>query len=153
MRKARSYPRTHSITLLERELSMVLRSFQGSIFKSFDPYGVNFFLSAYCSNVHGVHLWHSYRSSVSRKFTVCFNNAARMFFGYHRFCSASDMFVNERRIDNFMAMYRKAVYGFMTRLSQTDNRIVSSLYESDLACYSSIRRAWCSALYSGTILM
>ena len=108
--------------------------------------------STYCSNVHGVHLWHSYRSSVSRKFTVCFNNAARMFFGYHRFCSASDMFVNER-IDNFMAMYRKAVYGFMTRLSQTDNRIVSSLYESDLACYSSIRRAWCSALYKGTILM
>ena len=47
----------------------------------------------YCSNVSSVHLWHWYRVAVLRKFVVCFNNATRMFFGYERFCSASNMFV------------------------------------------------------------
>ena len=102
--------------------------------------------STYCSNISGVHLWHSYHISVLRKFIVCFNNAARMFFGYDRFCSASNMFVHEK-IDNFHVMYRKAVYGFMTRLQQSDNRIVSTLFNSDLVYYSSVRKAWSTALY------
>ena len=45
--------------------------------------------SAYCSNICGVHLWHSHRATVLRKIIVCFNNAARMSFDYERFCSAS----------------------------------------------------------------
>jgi hypothetical protein len=102
--------------------------------------------STYCSNVCGVQLWHSYRSAVFRKFTVCFNNAARMFFGYRRFCSASEMFVSER-IDNFAAMRRKAVHAFILRMSQSNNRIVSALFNSDLACYSSIRKAWSAIQY------
>ena len=55
---------------------------------------------AYCANVYGVLLWHSFRVSVLRKFIVCFNNAARIFFCYARFCSASQMFVSEQ-LDNF----------------------------------------------------
>ena len=104
--------------------------------------------STYCSNISNVHLWHSHRVSVLRKFMVCFNNAARMFFGYDRFCSASNMFVQEH-IDNFHAMYRKSVFGFMTRLRQSDNQIVSTLFNGDLglACYSSVRKAWFKALY------
>ena len=99
----------------------------------------------YCSNVCNVHLWHSYRVSVLRKFIVCFNNAARMFFGYERFCSASNMFVCER-IDNFSALYRKAVYGFVTRLQESRNHIVSSVFGSDMACFSSLRKAWSTSL-------
>ena len=102
--------------------------------------------STYCSNISGVHLWHSHRASVLRKFIVCFNNAARMFLGYERFCSASNMFVRER-IANFSAMYRKAVYGFMSRLKQSDNHIVLTLFNGDLAMHSSVRKAWASALY------
>ena len=52
MRKAPSYPRIRSITLLERVLSMVLRSFEGSIFKSFDLYGGDFFFSVLESDIH-----------------------------------------------------------------------------------------------------
>ena len=110
-------------------------------------YNVKRFLySTYCSNVGGVYLWHSYRASVLRKFIVCFNNAARMFFGYDRFCSASSMYVSER-IDNFGAMQRKAIFGFMTRLLHSKNRIVSALFDSDLACYSSVRKSWSTVLY------
>ena len=103
--------------------------------------------TTYCSNICGVHLWHSHRVSVLRKFIVCFNNAARMFLGYDRFCSASNMFVCER-IDNFRAMHRKAVFRFMCRLRLSDNRIVSSLFNSDLMCFSSIGKAWMTVLYT-----
>ena len=89
-------------------------------------YNVKRFLySTYCSNINGVHLWHSYRASVFKKFVVCFNNAARMFFGYDRFCSASSMYVSER-IDNFGASHRKAVFYFMTRLRHSNNQIGSA---------------------------
>ena len=102
--------------------------------------------NTYCSNICGVHLWHSHHVSVLRKFVVCFNNAARMFFGYGRFCSASNMFVSER-IDNFSAVHRKSVYGFMARLQLSDNDIVQRVYNSDLMVTSSIRKAWVAALY------
>ena len=69
-----------------------------------------------------------------------------MFFGYDRFCSASSMYVSER-IDNFGAMQRKAIFGFMTRLLHSKNRIVSALFDSDLACYSSVRKSWSTVLY------
>ena len=49
----------------------------------------------YCTNIGNMHLWHSYHMSALKKFKVCFNNAARMFFGYDKFCSASNMFVQE----------------------------------------------------------
>ena len=110
-------------------------------------YNVKQFLyTTYRSNISGVQLWHSHRASVLRKFIVCFNNAVRMFFGYDRFCSASNMFVSER-IDNFCAMRRKAVFGFLNRLSQSSNRIVSALFASDLAYYSSVRKVWTTVLY------
>ena len=100
----------------------------------------------YCSNISGVHLWHSYRASVLRKFTVCFNNAARMFFAYDRFCSASGMFTRER-IDGFCAMRRKAVFRFITRLRQSTNKLVSILFKSDLEHCSTIRKSWNSVLF------
>ena len=69
-----------------------------------------------------------------------------MFFGYDRYCSASNMFVSER-IDNFGAVYRKAVYGFIVRLRQSDNRIVLKVFGGDFAVHSSVRKAWFNALY------
>ena len=106
--------------------------------------------STYCANVCNAHLWHSHRASVLKKFVVCFNNAARMFFGYDRFCSASGMFAQEG-IDNFSALYRKAAYRFLNRLAACDNRLISSLFYSDLAVNSSLRKVWSAALYSDTL--
>ena len=102
--------------------------------------------NTYCSNVSCMHLWHSFHMSDLSKFKVCFNNAARMFFGYDRFCSASSMFVQER-IDNFDATYRKSVWNFISRIMKSENRIMIALYHSDLAWTSSIRKVWSKALY------
>ena len=118
---------------------------------SFCTYQVKKYLySMYCWNVSGVHQWHSHRVSVLRKFIVCFNNAARMSFGFARFSCASSMYVNERN-DNFWAMYRKAVFGFMTRIGQFCNSIIASLFRlfhGDLRFLSSIRQTWSTALFA-----
>ena len=103
--------------------------------------------TTYCSNVSNVHLWHSYRVYMLKKFKVCFNNAARMFFGYDRFCSASGMFVCER-IDDFNAVYRKAVSKFINRLGESSNRIIARLFNSDLAYLSSVRKQWHTILFA-----
>ena len=50
-----------------------------------------------------------------------------MFFGYVRFCSASNMFVREQ-FYNFGALHQKAVYGFLTRLQKSNNRIILSVF-------------------------
>ena len=102
--------------------------------------------TTYCSNVSCMHLWHSFHASVLTKFKVCFNNAARMFLGYDKFCSASNMFVQEC-LPGFDAMHRKSVWNFVSRLSRSSNRIVLSLFFSDLAYTSSIRKAWSKCLY------
>lgn len=110
-------------------------------------YVKRYLYTAYCSNVSNVHLWHSYRACMLKKFKVCFNNAARMFFGYDRFCSASGMFVCER-IDDFHAVYRKSVSSFISRLGQSDNHVISRLFNSDLAHLSSVRKQWYAALFA-----
>ena len=82
-----------------------------------------------------------YSASVIRKFKVCLNNAARLFFGYDRFCSASAMHVCEG-IDNFDTMYRKAAWGFNQRLCSSKNSIINSLFDSDVGRRSPFRASW-----------
>ena len=83
--------------------------------------------------------------SVLKKFKVCLNNAARMFFGYDRFCSASAMYVCEG-VDNFDVMFRKAAWGFIQRLRSSGNCIINSLVDSDLGSRSALRATWDRAL-------
>ena len=49
-------------------------------------------------------------------------------------------------MDNFGAVYRKAVWGFVNRLSDTDNHIPNGMFHSELAVTSGIRKAWNGAL-------
>ena len=48
---------------------------------------------------------------------VAYNNVFKRFFGYDRFSSASQMFV-ENRFYNFGALMRRLIYGFRERLHQ-----------------------------------
>ena len=104
-----------------------------------------FLFVTYCSNVYCLHLWRVYNMSVLNKFKVCLNNAARMFFGYDRFCSASAMYVSEN-LNNLSAMFRKASWGFTQRLASSENGVIAALAKSDLAIRSSYTNMWRSAL-------
>ena len=104
-----------------------------------------FLFMTYCSSVYCCHLWRVYSASVLNKFKVCLNNAARMFFGYDKFCSASAMYVCEG-IDNFDVMFRKASWGFVQRIRASENRIINALVSSDVSCSSTFVARWNRAL-------
>ena len=141
------YTRADDLEIRQQYRALCCRANSLSRKFSMCTYSVKRYLySTYCSNVTCIHLWHSFHVTDLTKFKVCFNNAARMFFGYDRFCSASNMFVQER-IYGYDATYRKSVWNFVTRLRESDNRIISSLFHSDLALTSSIRKVWSKALY------
>ena len=110
-------------------------------------YSVKWYLyNTYCSNISCLHLWHSFHAADLSKFNVYFNNAARLFFGYDRSCSASGMFIQER-LTGFDATYRKSVWNFVSHISNSENCIIYALLFSDLASTSPIRKAWSRALY------
>ena len=60
---------------------------------------------------------------------VAYNNVFRRFFGYGRFSSASQMFV-ENRVDNCGARMRRLIYGFRERLYVSENCQVIRLINS-----------------------
>ena len=104
-----------------------------------------YLFTTYCAIVYCVQLWRVYSASVLKKFKVCLNNAARMFFGYSRYCSASAMYVCEG-IDNFDMMFRKAAWIFIQRLRSSTNIVINSLVNSDVGIRSAFRATWNSAL-------
>ena len=103
--------------------------------------------TSYCATVYCVHIWRVYRASVVKKFKVCLNNAARIFFGYDRFCSASAMYVCEHAA-NLDVVLRKAAWGFLRRICSSRNNIIRSLVDSDLGKSSAFRALWNRALLS-----
>ena len=104
-----------------------------------------YLFTTYCATVYCVHLWRVCSVSVLKKFKVCLNNAARMFFGYARYCSASAMYVCEG-IDNFDTLFRKAAWNFLQRLCSSTNIVLNSLVNSDVGRHSAFRALWNSAL-------
>ena len=70
----------------------------------------------------------------------------RRLMGYHKFCNASGMFV-ENRIDNFDARIRRLVYGFYQRLMCSGNSLVNSVMNSSAWLSSDLYRNWNKCLY------
>ena len=66
--------------------------------------------------------------------------------GYHKFCSASGMFV-ENRIDNFDAQIRRLVYGFYQRLMCSRNSLVNCVMNNSAWLSSDLYRNWNKCLY------
>ena len=63
------------------------------------------------------------------KVRVAFNNAYRKIFGLPKRSSSSTMYANNN-ICNFETTLRKNTFGFMQRLEQSTNSIISTLYQS-----------------------
>ena len=63
------------------------------------------------------------------KIRVAFYDAYRKIFGLPKRSSASTMYANHN-ICNFETTLRKNTFGFMQRLEQSTNTIISTLYQS-----------------------
>ena len=120
--------------------NMLLRKFSSC---SFDVKCMVF--KTYCHQLYGTHLWFNHTASALRKLKVAYNNAARIFLGFDKRCSASAMFVTNN-LYNFDALRRKQMYGFMSRLSRSANTIVRLVHDR-LCFFSDVCKLWIDSLY------
>ena len=77
---------------------------------------------------------------------VAYNNVFRRFFGYDRFSSASQMFV-ENRVENFETRTRRLIYGLRERLNASRNSLVICSINSVAWSSSELRQKWGKYLY------
>ena len=63
------------------------------------------------------------------KLRVAFNNVCRRVLGLSMWSSASEMYATQN-IENFAALLRKVIYGFIQRLEDSSNVIIQTLTRS-----------------------
>ena len=68
------------------------------------------------------------------KLRVAFNNVYRRVLEIPNWSSASEMYA-KHNIDNFEALLRKVIYGFIQRLEDNTNVIIHNLTRSGTICF------------------
>ena len=86
------------------------------------------------------------KKSTFSEIRVAFNNAYRKIFGLPKRSSASTMYANNN-ICNFETTLRKNAFGFMQRLEQSTNTIITTLYQSWIVRFD-IWNTWIKSLYT-----
>ena len=84
---------------------------------------------SYCSSLYCCSLWSDYRKATYRKLTVAFNNIHRRMLGLPWRSSASAMYANYD-LHNIDTVIRRSLFGFIQRLSVSQNSIVRSIEQS-----------------------
>ena len=121
--------------------SMLLRTFGAC------SYTVKLLLfMSYCGSLYTSSIWCKYTKKQYYQMEVAYNNVCRRFFGYDRFSSASQMFV-ENRVGNFETRMRRLTYGFRERLNASRNSLVICLMNSVAWSSSELRQKWERCLY------
>ena len=80
--------------------------------------------NSYCTSLYCSFLWTYFKSQ-----HLAFNNADRHIFGLPKWSSASEMYACNN-IDNFEAMTRRGIYGFVQRLESCENSVIQSINKS-----------------------
>ena len=102
---------------------------------------------SYCYNMYGCQLWASYSQRELDKLRVAYNNIFRNFMSVDRRTSVSAAFI-DKGIHHFNVLYRKIVYGFRSRLLNSDNVLVKAVMCDPFFIYgSSLNSKWKSLLY------
>ena len=101
---------------------------------------------SYCTALYCPYLWNDYKKSTFSKIRVAFNNAYRKIFGLPKRSSASTMYA-KNNICNFETTLRKNTFGFMQRLEQSTNTIITTLYQSWIVRFD-IWNTWIKSLYT-----
>ena len=100
---------------------------------------------SYCSSLYCCALWSDYRKATYRKLTVAFNNIHRRLLGLPWRCSASAMYANHD-LPNLDTVIRRSLYGFIQRLSVSQNSIVRTIEQSWLVRIK-LWDVWAKVLY------
>ena len=81
-----------------------------------------------------------------RKLNIAYNDAFRQLLKEPRWCSASQLFVNNN-VSSFAANIRKLVYSLWRSLNASNNVLVSTALRSDLLISSPVFRRWRNILF------
>ena len=82
-----------------------------------------YFSTIYCSSLWEINV------KKHDHLMIAYNDALRIIFGLHRWCSASAAFVKER-IGNLTFVRRTAVFSLRSRIENTDNVILKAIYSA-----------------------
>ena len=96
---------------------------------------------SYCGSLYTSSIWGKYTKKQYYQMEVACNNIFRRFFGYDRFSSASQMFV-ENRAENFETRMRRLIYGFRERLNASRSSLVICLMNSVAWSSSELQQRW-----------
>ena len=103
-------------------------------------------IKSYCTSFYCGYLWSDYKASSFSKLRVAFNNVYRRVLGLPPWSSASGMYATHN-IENFEALLRKTLYGFVQRLENSSNKIIASLIKSWTVRFVDWH-CWISGLYT-----
>jgi hypothetical protein len=102
---------------------------------------------SYCYNMYCSHLWSKYAESKLTSVKVAYNNVLRSFFNIKTLCSISQVCVNYN-IDCFNVLVRKSIVNFRSRLSTSDNSILSTIFKSFyFSRTSQLYKTWCNKIF------
>lgn len=101
----------------------------------------------YCSNLYGSQLWSSYLKSSCHKLKVAYNNICRFFMKLDRRDSISTFMVTNH-VKTLPEIIRNYMFGFYTRLSVSDNLIVSTIFNSLFFMSGKLFQEWKDKLFS-----
>ena len=112
---------------------MLLRTF-GACYIYSVQYTVKLLLfMSYCGSMYTSSIWCKYTKKQYYQMEVVYDNVFRRFFGYDRFSSANQMFV-ENTVENFETRMRRLIHGFHERLNASSNSLVICLMNSVSNC-------------------
>ena len=100
-----------------------------------------YLFKTYCSNLYCTPMWFDCTKTALKN-----NNSLRRFMGLPWCNSASEMFVN-LNIRSFDELLRMFVLGFRPRIINSNNLLISSIYNSTFRIYSSMWTWWDNLLY------
>ena len=100
----------------------------------------------YCSTLYCAPMWFDCTKTALKKLKIAYNNSLHRFMRLPWRNSASEMFVN-LNIYSFDEMLRIFTFGFMSRVSVSNNQFISSIYNSPCRLYSNIWTWWDNLLH------
>ena len=145
------FPRKHHVDIWGTHAAAYLWSlFEWSEFTFVYVFCLLLFM-LYCGSMYTSSLSKKYPKKQYYQMQVVYKNVFRGCFGYDRFSSESQMFV-EIRTDNFGACMSRLIYGYCGRLHASENCLVACLVNSATWSNPKLCQKWGKFLYKQSCL-
>ena len=101
---------------------------------------------SYCYSLYCVSLWSNYKKSTFQRLKVNYNNIMRRLIGVPVYSSASLLF-GTLEVKSLKEVIRTAQYSLMERVKNSNNSIVTNLFQSEARIKSRIWQCWQDSLF------